>query len=63
MPATLQLAGASLIMVILLSLPIGFLCAVYKDGWFDRLMRGLVFGDHCYAALLGGTSVNVADLH
>ena len=43
MPATLQLAGASLIMVILLSLPIGFLCAVYKDGWFDRLMRGLVF--------------------
>ena len=43
MPATLQLAGASLIMVILLSLPIGFLCAVYKDGWFDRIMRSLVF--------------------
>ena len=43
MPATLQLAGASLIMVILLSLPIGFLCAVYKDGWFDRIMRGIVF--------------------
>ena len=43
MPATLQLAGASLIMVILLSLPIGFLCAVYKDGWFDKIMRGLVF--------------------
>lgn len=43
MPATLQLAGASLIMVILLSLPIGFLCAIYKDGWFDRIMRSLVF--------------------
>ena len=43
MPATLQLAGASLVMVILLSLPIGFLCAVYKDGWFDRIMRGIVF--------------------
>ena len=43
MPATLQLAGASLIVVILLSLPIGFLCAVYKDGWFDRIMRSLVF--------------------
>ena len=43
MPATLQLAGASLVMVILLSLPIGFLCAVYKDGWFDRIMRGFVF--------------------
>lgn len=43
LPATLQLAGASLVMVILLSIPIGFLCAVYKDGWFDKLMRGLVF--------------------
>jgi nickel transport system permease protein len=29
--------------VILLSLPIGFLCAIYKDGWFDRIMRSLVF--------------------
>lgn len=43
LPSTLQLAGASLVMVILLSLPIGFLCAVYKDGWFDRIMRALVF--------------------
>ena len=29
--------------VLLLSIPIGFLCAVYKDGWFDKIMRGLVF--------------------
>ena len=43
MPATLQLAGVSLLMVIILSLPIGFLCAVYKDGWFDRIMRCIVF--------------------
>ncbi|MDK2940556.1 MAG: nickel transport system permease protein [Acetobacterium sp.] len=43
LPATLQLAGASLLIVILLSLPIGFFCAVYKDSWFDRLVRGLVF--------------------
>lgn len=42
-PATLQLAGVSFVMVIVLSLPIGFLCAVYKDGWFDKIMRGLVF--------------------
>lgn len=42
-PATLQLAGMSFIIVLVLSVPIGFLCAVYKDGWFDRLMRGLVF--------------------
>ena len=43
LPATLQLAGASLVMVLLLSIPIGFFCAVYKDGWFDKVMRGLVF--------------------
>ena len=43
LPATLQLASVSFVMVIVLSLPIGFLCAVYKDGWFDKIMRGLVF--------------------
>ena len=43
MPATLQLAGVSFVMVILLSLPIGFLCAVYKDGWFDKITRAIVF--------------------
>ena len=43
LPATLQLAGMSLVFVIFLSLPIGFLCAVYKDSWFDKVMRGIVF--------------------
>ncbi len=43
LPATLQLAGTSLIFVVGLSLPIGFFCAVYKDGWFDRIMRSFVF--------------------
>jgi nickel transport system permease protein len=43
LPATLQLAGASLLIVISLSLPVGFFCAVYKDSWFDRLVRGFVF--------------------
>lgn len=43
LPATLQLAGTSLIMALVLSLPIGFLCAVYKDGWLDKLVRGIVF--------------------
>ncbi len=43
LPATLRLAGASFILVILLSLPIGFFCAVYKDSWFDRIMRGIIF--------------------
>ena len=39
LPATLLLALTSLVFVIGLSLPIGFFCAVYKDGWFDRIMR------------------------
>lgn len=43
LPATLQLAGASLVLVILLSLPIGFLCAVYQNSWFDKIVRMLVF--------------------
>ncbi len=43
MPNTLNLAAISFIFVIVLSLPIGFLCAVYKDTWFDRIMRGFVF--------------------
>ena len=33
----------SLVFVIFLSLPIGFLCAVYKDSYFDKIMRGIVF--------------------
>ncbi len=43
LPATLVLAGASLVLVIFLSLPIGFFCAVYKDSWFDRITRGFIF--------------------
>ena len=43
LPATLQLAGASFVIVVVLSIPVGFLCAVYKDSWFDKIMRGIVF--------------------
>lgn len=43
LPATLVLAMTSLIFVIGLSLPIGFFCAVYRNGAFDRIMRGIVF--------------------
>lgn len=43
LPATLQLAGASLVLVIVLSLPIGFFSAVYRNSWFDKIVRMLVF--------------------
>lgn len=43
LPATLKLASLSLVFVILLSLPLGFLSAVYKDSLFDYLIRGFIF--------------------
>ncbi|KAB1439686.1 nickel/cobalt ABC transporter permease [Candidatus Galacturonibacter soehngenii] len=43
LPATVQLAMVSLIFVILLSLPIGFLCAVFQNSWFDKIVRAIVF--------------------
>lgn len=43
LPATLKLAGLSLILVIFISLPLGFLTAVYKDTWFDKIIRGFIF--------------------
>ena len=43
LPATASLAFTSLVFVIVLSLPIGFFCAVYKNSLFDRLVRGIVF--------------------
>jgi nickel transport system permease protein len=43
LPATIQLAGTSLVFVIVLSLPIGFLCAIYKNSWFDKIVRGMIF--------------------
>lgn len=43
LPNTLKLAGTSFLIVILVSLPVGFFCAVYKDSLFDKVMRGFVF--------------------
>lgn len=43
LPATLKLAAASLVLVIAVSLPVGFFCAVFQNSWFDRLMRALIF--------------------
>lgn len=43
LPATLRLAGLSLVFVIVLSLPLGFLMAVYKGSVFDKVMRVIVF--------------------
>ena len=43
LPVTLTLAFYSLVLVIGISIPFGFISAVYKDSWFDRVMRSAVF--------------------
>ncbi|SNS07096.1 nickel transport system permease protein [Anaerovirgula multivorans] len=43
LPATLELATVSLFIVIFVSIPIGVLCAVFKDSIFDRIVRLLIF--------------------
>lgn len=43
LPNTMLLATASFVLVLVLSFPIGFFCAVYKDSWFDKIMRSIIF--------------------
>lgn len=40
-PATLILVGVALLMVVIITVPIGVLCAVYKDSIFDNLIRAI----------------------
>ncbi|CVK21114.1 nickel ABC transporter permease subunit NikB [Sporomusa sphaeroides] len=42
-PATAQLAGVSLLITLLISIPMGIFSALYKDGWFDNFCRLLAF--------------------
>ena len=43
LPATLQLASMSLVIVIAVSIPVGILSAVYKNTWFDKIVRSMIF--------------------
>lgn len=44
-PSTLKLVGIALIMIVIISIPIGVLCANYKDSFFDNLTRVMtIFG-------------------
>lgn len=42
-PATLQLAGVSLLLTLVFSIPFGIWAALNKDRWPDHLTRGLAF--------------------
>ncbi|AKL95257.1 ABC-type dipeptide/oligopeptide/nickel transport system, permease component [Clostridium aceticum] len=43
LPATFELAAVSLFIVIFVSIPVGLLCAVWKDSIFDRVVRIFIF--------------------
>ncbi|GKU76534.1 hypothetical protein L3i20_v209310 [Paenibacillus sp. L3-i20] len=43
LPATLQLAAGAIVLLIVISIPIGILSALYKDRWFDHISRLFVF--------------------
>jgi len=40
---TIQLTFVSLFITVLLSIPLGIYCAVYKDSWFDNIIRVFSF--------------------
>lgn len=42
-PPTLQLAGATLSIIIVISISIGILCSIFENGWQDRLLRSIIF--------------------
>ncbi len=41
LPATLELTGGGLLVMLLIALPLGSLSALYRDSWIDHLSRGL----------------------
>ncbi|WP_438445485.1 nickel ABC transporter permease subunit NikB [Gorillibacterium sp. sgz5001074] len=43
MPATLQLAVSSILLAMAVSVPLGFLSAIYKNSIIDHLCRGIAF--------------------
>ena len=40
---TLKLTLMSMVMMLILSVPLGMLSAIYKDKWIDYLVRGITF--------------------
>ncbi|PJR13424.1 ABC transporter permease [Sinorhizobium meliloti] len=42
LPSSMALIGASLVIAIIITLPLGFLAARFKNSWIDALIRGFV---------------------
>ncbi|GAB6084821.1 nickel/cobalt ABC transporter permease [Alkaliphilus crotonatoxidans] len=43
LPATLSLAGMALLMILIVSIVTGVLCAIYENSIADKIIRGLIF--------------------
>jgi peptide/nickel transport system permease protein len=41
LPATVELAGAALVLILLIGVPFGVIGAYRRGGWFDRFVRGV----------------------
>lgn len=58
---TLKLTLMAMILMLVISVPLGMLSAIYKDKWIDYLVRGITFSDvRCLTS--GLTSVNAGIL-
>lgn len=47
LPATLKLAGFALFLTLAVSIPIGIICSIYKDSFFDYIVRFFCFLGVC----------------
>ena len=52
---TLKLTLMAMLLMLVLSIPLGMASALKKDTWIDYLVRGITFIGCCDAELLGGT--------
>lgn len=42
-PYTFQLTVLSCVWILVFSIPLGFLCGVYENSWYDKCVRGFIF--------------------
>ncbi|WP_054940673.1 nickel/cobalt ABC transporter permease [Paenibacillus ihuae] len=42
-PPTLELAGATLIIIVFFSVSVGIVCSIFENRWQDRSLRGFIF--------------------
>jgi len=59
LPATLELTGASLVVALLLTFPVGIYAAVMRERWFDRLTTAVAFAGIALPAFWFGLMLQI----